>query len=467
MLKLLPFSSVLLRNTFSTQEMREVWTEENMVQKWLEWEGAISESQGELGMIPKDAAQEIVKKCSVEYLTPEMIAEVKETVVHLIVSTIKSFRKMCGPAGEHFHVGPTTQDILDTGLVLQIRDAHKLIMRELLELEQGLVSLADEHKGTVMMGRTHGQHAVPITFGFKVAIWANEIRDHIERLKEMEKRLFFGNVSAATGVQSTFVELSDVETARELEKRACEKVGLMAPIIDTHQRTDRYAEAVTRLAELCSTLGEIGLEIRDLQRTEVMEVEEPYRPWEQYSSSTMPNKRNPEPSEKVDGVARLTRANALAMQDIQMQHERDATRMPVEFYTIPQNYMLTHAAIRVTKNNIKGLIIHPENMLYNLNHPRALGQAAAERLMLALYKKTKKKVWAHTVLHRCARKSSAENRHFSEVVLEDEDIGKYFSKEELERLMDLTSYIGTAKKQVENVVTYITEKRKEDLRKYG
>ena len=465
--KLMPFSSVLLRNTFSTPEMREIWTEDNMVQKWLEWEGAITESQGELGMIPKDMAEEIAKKCSVEYLTPGMIAEVKETVVHLIVSTIKAFREMCGPAGEHFHVGPTTQDILDTGLVLQIRDAHRLVMSELLELEDGLVNLAEKHKGTVMMGRTHGQHAVPITFGFKVAIWASEIRDHIERIKEMEKRLFFGNLSAATGVQSTFVELSDVQTARELEKKACEKVGLMAPRIDTHQRSDRFAEAVTRLAELCSTLGEIGLEIRDLQRTEILEVEEPYRPWEQYSSSTMPNKRNPEPSEKVEGVAKIARANALALQDIQMQHERDASRMPVEFYAIPHNYMLSHAAIRVTKNNIKGLIVHPENMLKNLNHPNMLGQAAAERLMLALYKKTKKKVWAHTVLHRCARKSSAEGRQFSEVVLEDEEIGEMFSKEELEKLMDLTNYTGTAVVQVENVVNYIKGKRKEDLKKYS
>ena len=317
MQQLTPFGSILFRDSVSTAEMREVWTDQNMVQKWMDVEGAIVEAQAALGMIPERAARQIAEKLTLEFLPVERIAAERRLVGHLMVAFLKAFRDVCGPAAEHFHVGPTTQDIMDTGLTLQMRESHELIMKQLRRLEDRLCERALEHKNTVVMGRSHQQHAVPVTFGFILANWASEISDHIEWARESEKRWLLGNLSAAVGAQNTFVELSDVKTARRLQEMVCELLGLGIPVTDLHSRTDRFAEVVTNLSELCSSLGELGLNIASWQRPEVLEVEEPYD-IDRYSSSTMPNKVNPERSEEVAGLAKLVRGLALAVQDIQM-----------------------------------------------------------------------------------------------------------------------------------------------------
>ena len=303
--------SVLLQNAYGSADMRRIFHERNMVQKWLEFESAISQVQAELGLIPKEAAAEIARKSTLEHLTPEMINEFKVDAGHLIVSLIKAFAKMCGPAGEHYHVGPTTQDILDTGMTLQMKEAYNIIFPKMIKLEDILLNLAEKHKHTVMMGRTHGQHAVPITFGFKVGVWAYELRDCIERFKEMKKRLFVMKLSAAVGARNTYVYLMGKEKTLEMCKRVAERMGLGNPPADLALRSDRFAECTNNIALLCSLFGKIGLEVRDLQRTEFGEVEEPWDSTKQYSSSTMPNKRNPEPSEWQHGLAKLARANAL------------------------------------------------------------------------------------------------------------------------------------------------------------
>jgi len=465
MKRLMPFASLLLQDMVSTSEMRDVWTEENMIQKWMDVERAITEAQAELGMIPQHAAKMILEKLSLEHLTIELINEKKKTLGHIMVSFLKAFRDICGTPAEHFHVGPTTQDILDTGLTLQMREAHYIIMRQMLELEEVLCERAIEFKNTLLMGRTHQQHAVPTTFGFILATWASEITDHIERAKESEKRWLFGNLSAAVGAQNTFVELSDVGTARKLQEIVCTKLGLNTPTLDLHTRTDRFAEVVTNLAELCSSLGKIGINISSWQRSEVMEIEEPHE-LDQHFSSTMPNKVNPEPSEQVESLAKVVRGFALAIQDLQMLDNRDGTRMPVEFITIPLTYMMVSKALETTIKNLASLVVHKDNMLKNLNHPYVLGQAAAERLMIAMYKKTGEKDRAHTLFHRCARKSREEGRAFKDVVLQDEDVGRLFTAEELEKLFDLTTYTGTAVYQTEETVKVILVKRKKDLKKY-
>jgi adenylosuccinate lyase len=463
---LIPFVSVLLQDMVSTPEMQEIWSEENTIQKWIDVERAITDTQKELGMIPEYAANLILEKLSLEHLTIELINEKRKTVGHLMVSFLKAFKDICAPAAEYFHLGPTTQDILDTGMTLQMREAHQIIMRQLLELEGLFCTRAMEHKDTVMMGRTHQQHAVPITFGFILATWASEIRDHIERAKESEKRWLLGNLSAVVGTQNTFKELSDTMTARKLQENVCTKIGLGTPMIDLHTRTDRFAEVVTNLAELCSSLGKMGINIASGQRSEVMEIEEPYGP-EQYFSSTTPHKVNPEPSEQIEGLAKVVRGHALAIQDLQMLDNRDATRMPVEYVTIPLTYMMVAKALSTMIKNIAGLSVYKDIMLKNLNHQNVLGQTVAERLMISMYKKTGKRDRAYNLLHKLSRKSREERKPFKEVVLQDDYISKLFTLEEIEKLFDLTTYTGTAAYQTEETVSFIHLKREKDLEYYG
>lgn len=451
---------LLLQNAYGTPEMRRVWEEKNIVQKWLDVEAAITRAKMKLGIIPEWAGKEILARSTVEHLTPEMIAEFKADVGHLIVSFIKAFAKMCGPAGEYYHVGPTTQDILDTGLTLVIREAYQLLMEDLRRLEGVLMDLALRHKHTVMMGRTHGQHAVPITFGFKAAIWAWEIRDHIERMKELSKRLFYANVSAACGTMNTFTYLVGAEGAAEIQRLVAEDLGLQCPVADTHHRTDRFAEFCNALALICSTLAEMGLEVRDLQRTEVQEVEEPFDPEKQYSSSTMPNKRNPEPSEWQEGLAKIARANAMAVMDIQMQHERDATRMAVEFACLPENCLITHAAIRQAIRIFSGLRVNVERMRENLYLTR--GIAMAEVVMLRLFQKTGRKVTAHRIVHDVSMRAFAEGRSLKEVLLEDPETRDLLTPDEIDELTNPEKYFGNAPEQVDAILAHIGQLRQSD-----
>ncbi|MDN5347551.1 MAG: adenylosuccinate lyase [Clostridia bacterium] len=451
---------VLLQNAYGTPEMRAVWTEENMVQKWLDMEVAITKAKMELGIIPKEAGEEIIAKSSVKYLTPQMIADVKAGAAHLIVSFIKAFAKMCGPAGEHYHVGPTTQDILDTGLVLQLREAYTILMKQMREVEAALCELAEKYKKTVMMGRTHGQHAVPITFGFKCAIWAYAMRDHIERFKELAKRLFLANISAACGSRNTFKYLVGPEKAEQVQEIVSRELKLGVPVMDIHQRPDRYMEFTNAIAVMMTTLAQMGIEIRNLQRTEVQEVEEPFDSEKQYSSSTMPNKRNPEPSEWLEGLTKIARGNAVAVMEINMQHERDATRMAPEFACIPESCLIASAALATALKNLKGLVVHEDRMRENLYITN--GIAMSELVMLALYKKTGKKVTAHTLVHDVSMKAFLERRPLKDVLLENEEARKYLTAEEIDELTNPETYYGTADIQAERMVDYIKKARETD-----
>lgn len=459
MTSLIPFNSLLLRDMVSIAEMRAIWTDENMIQRWMDVEGAITEAQAELGIVPENDAKVIIDKLSLKNLSIEHIHKKLKTTGHLMVAFLKAFRDVCGLPAEHFHVGPTTQDILDTGLTLQMKESHEIIMKQMLKLENILCHRALEFKDTIVMGRTHQQYAVPITFGFTLAVWASEIADHIERAKESEKRWLYGNLSGAVGTQNALVELCGIETTRKLQDMVCKKLRLNTPMIDLHSRTDRFAEAVTNLSELCSSLGEFGINISSWQRTEVMEIEEPHDSL-QYFSSTMPNKVNPEPSEQIQGLATIVRSFALAIQDIQMLDNRDATRIPIEYTSIPLSYMMTSKALETIIRNITGLIVNKNKMLENLTNPNALGQAATERLMIAIYKKTGKKDQAHSLLHEYTTKSRENKLQLKYLIQKDEYMSKLFTREELEKIFDLKTYTGTAAYQTEDIVKSIFNKRK-------
>lgn len=464
--RLIPFDSLLFQDLVGTPAMRAVWTGRRTLETWMAVEAAITRVQAELGLIPAWAAAEITRRLTPDHLTPERIREKQATVGHLMVAFLKAFREICGPAAEHFHVGPTTQDILDTGLTLQIDQAHAIVFEEAWRLEDALCAQAECYRQTPVAGRTHQQHAAPLTFGFVLAGWALELHDHLERALEGEARWRVGMVSGAVGTHSAFVELSDLATARLLERRVCEELGLAAPRGDLHRRTDRFAEVAGHLAGLCSHLGRIGLDIRGWQRPEVGEVEEPSGPL-QYSSSTMPNKRNPEASEQVEGLATLCRALSLAMQDLQMSEHRDSTRMPVEFTALPLSFLMTARALETTRRTVEGLVVHADAMLENLSHPRVRGQTAGERIMIALYRKTGRRDAAHTRLHACAQRSRAHGIPFRDAILQDPELAPLFDEGELDRLLDLTTYLGSAAQQVDEAVAYVRQSRADQQARRG
>jgi len=451
---------VLLQNSYGTPEMRKVWTEENMVQKWLDYEKEIALEMANLGMIPKEAAEDIAAKSTTKHLTPKMIAEFKADAGHLIVSLIKAFAKMAGPSGEHYHVGPTTQDIMLTGITLQMREAYEIIMKQLRQLEQILMDKALKYKKTVMMGRTHAQHAVPITFGFMLGTWAYEIRDHIERMKEIAPRLFRAKLTAAVGTRNTWVYLFGVEKTRRLVKNVCKRVGLDNPPIDIATRTDRLAEIAFELANITSSLAKMGLNIRFMQGTEVSEVEEPWDPKKQYSSSTMPNKRNPEPSEWQEGLAKIARGNALALASITIQNERDATRMGPIMKCLPDNFLLASAALAQAIRIFGKLTVHEDKMRENLYVTK--GIAMSEVVMLKLWQKTGKKVTAHTLVHDISMEAFDKKISLKEALLANKEASKYLTPQEIDELTNPEVYYGDAPQQVEALAEYVKKMQAKD-----
>jgi adenylosuccinate lyase len=455
---LVPFSSLLFRDVVGTPEMRAVWTEENTVGKWIQVHRAIVEAQRELGLLEATTAAAILAKLSLEHLGIEHIHRKQQTHSHLMVSFLKAFREVCGPAAEHFYVGPTTQDVLDTALTLQIAEAHTIVLGRTAALEEVLCARALEYRDAVVMGRSHQQHTVPTTFGFILATWASEISDHGERALESEKRWLLGNLSGISGAQNAFVELADAKIARRLQELVCARLKLAVPSIDLHTRSDRFAEVVGHLAELASSLGKIGTNLVAWQRSEVGEVEAPSTD-EQYSSSTSPNKVNPESSEHAAGLAMLVRGLSTALLGLQMLDNRDGTRLPVELVAIPLTYLMTSRALATTTHNLAELQVHTDAMRANLEHPNVLGQAAAERIMIALYKKTGKRDWAHTALHRCARRSREERLPFVDAVLADPEIAEHLDRSELTALSDLSGYTGTAAQQTVETVQHLRSRR--------
>ncbi len=451
----------LFQNHYGTPEMRQVWTEENMVQKWLDCEKAMVLEMANLELLPAEVASEIASKSSTEYLTPAMIAEVLASTKHIGVSLVKAFAQMCGGAGEYYHLGLTTQDILLTGLTLQMREAYDLILQQLLDLETVLLEQAARYKQTIMMGRTHAQHAVPLTFGFTLASWAYEIRDHIDRLQELSKRLFRAKFTAAVGTRNTWVYLFGLDKTQKLIAQTSQRLGLANPPIDIQTRTDRLAEIGFVLANLIASLGKIGLNIRYLNAEEIREVEEPWDYQKQYSSSTMPNKRNPETSEWLDGLAKIAQGNATALLSITILSERDATRMAPTFKCIADNFLLTSAALSKATYILQNLRVNQDKMLQNLYLTNGL--AMAEAVMLKLWQKTGQKVTAHTLVRDLSVQALEQGISLKQVLLENSQVMQHLTPEEVEEVTNPDNYYGDAVEQVEAAISYIKNRREDTI----
>ena len=442
---------------YGSKEMRRIWDEENKLQKLLDVEAALARAHAKLGNIPEESARIISERANTKWVRLKRVKEIEAEIHHDIMAVVKALSEVCGEHGKYVHLGATSNDIVDTANALLIKESLGLIESYLKELRDVLMKLAEKHKYTVCIGRTHGQHAVPTTYGMKFALWLDEVQRHLERLEEIRRRVLVGKMRGAVGTAASFGE-----KALEIEKLVMEELGLK-PALITNQLVSRdlYAELMMFLALVASTLDKIGLEIRNLQRTEILEVSEPFGK-KQVGSSTMPHKRNPIMMEKVCGLARVLYSNVIpALLNNPLWHERDLTNSSVERVILPESFLLLDEMLRVTVKVLKGLEFFPGNIKRNLYITRNL--IMAEPLMLKLTERGMGRQEAHELVRKLSMKAFYEGRDLMEIAEESEEVRKFFSEEDFESLKP-ENYIGIAPQIVDNVIARIVgEKRKERL----
>jgi len=432
---------------YGTAEMREIFEEEARVQKMLDVEAALAWAHAEVGDIPRKDAEKIVAMASLKHVKLSRIKEIEREIKHDVASLVRALAEGCGPSGAYVHLGATSYDIVDTANALQLKDALELIGKKLSNFENILREKALQYKGTVMMGRTHGQHALPITLGFKFAVWMCEISRHIQRLTQCKERVLVGKMSGAVGTQASLGK-----HAMRIQELVMQRLGIKAAEISTQiVQRDRYAELVCLLGLVTSSLDNFASEIRELQRPEIGELFEPFEAEKQVGSSTMPHKRNPETCERICGLARIVRSLAIpALEDVVTWHERDLTQSSAERFIIPEACILVDYMLFLMSNIVANLRVDEERMLRNIELTQ--GRAMSEAVMMALTKKGVNRQEAHELLRKLTIKSELEKRHFKDILLEDNLVREKLSEKEIDEALNPKNYLGTAIKQVELLV---------------
>jgi adenylosuccinate lyase len=429
---------------FGTPEMKEIFSDRNMVQKWIDTEAALARAQGEIGMIPGDAADEINKKADASLLNYAAIGENYKSSI-TIVPLLKEFKKVLdNNAGEYVHWGATSQDIVDTGLILRIREAHAVISRQAADCAKAARDLAAKYRDLVMPGRTHVQHALPITFGMKAATWVYELENHENRLKECAPRLFIGQLSGAVG---TLASMGD--KGLEVQKRTMEILGLGVTPVHWHSTRDHIAEFMSLLALIAGTLTRITHEVLTLQRTEVGEVEEPFF-MGKVGSSTMPHKRNPQVCENVIALCRLVRAQApVAVECMNVEHERDWSCEVAEWAFVPAACVYLDAALEKTLDILKNLIVYPKKMEKNLWLLHGL--MLSESIMIRLAEKMGR-LTAHDVVYETSMHAFEHEVSMVEALTANPEVMKHFTRGDIEAMLEPHGYIGIARESVNNTL---------------
>jgi adenylosuccinate lyase len=440
---------------YGTPEMRRIFDEENRLQKMLEVEAALAWAHSQVGDIPRKDAEKIMETASTKHVKLSRVKEIEREIKHDVMALVQALAEACGPSGAYVHLGATSSDILDTATALQLKEAVNLVKRRLNDLEKALIQGAEQYKKTMMMGRTHGQHALPTTLGFKFAVWMREIARHIQRLQECGERLLVGKMSGAVGTQAGFGS-----NALKIQELVMERLGVKPADISTQiVQRDRYAEFICILAVIASTLDNIATEIRELQRPEIGEVSEPFEKEKQVGSSTMPHKRNPMICERICGLAKVMRGLVTpALENIPTWHERDLTQSSAERFIIPEACILIDYLLVLMANVLTGLQVDEKRMLKNMKLTQ--GRMMSESVMLALARKGMDRQKAHGLIRGLAIKSDIEKRPFKEVLVEDSTVQKMLSEKEIDEALNPRNYLGTAIKQVELVVKKTKRERR-------
>ncbi|ASJ20129.1 adenylosuccinate lyase [Brachyspira hampsonii] len=414
---------------YTRKEMGELWSLQNEFQVMLDVEIAACEAMAEIGEIPHEAVKNIKEKAT---FTVERIAEIEKETNHDIISFVTAVQENVGEGGQYIHKGLTSSDVKDTALAVMMKRSAEIILDDLKRLSEVLLRRAKEHKYTPCIGRTHGIHAEPMTLGLKFILWYDENERNIKRVEEAKKQVSVGKLSGAVGTYSNIDP--------RIEEIVCKKLGIEADKVSTQiiQR-DRHAQYLTTLAIVASSLEKFATEIRNLQRTDIREAEE-YFSEKQKGSSAMPHKRNPITCERISGLARIVRGNALAsMEDITLWHERDISHSSVERVILPDSTIAVDYAINKFIDIVDKLLIYPEAMKANIE--KTGGLIFSQRILISLVNKGIDRDNAYRWVQRNAMKRWLNNEDFRENVHKDEDITKYLSSQEIDDCFDYAYYL--------------------------
>jgi len=424
---------------YSRPGMAAIWTLENKYKTWLEVEILAAEAWAELGAVPKKAAEDIRTKAAFD---PERIAEIEEKTRHDVIAFLTNVAEYVGPSARYLHWGLTSSDMLDTANAVIFKQATEIIIDDVNALMDVIKKRAFEHKDTVMIGRSHGIHAEPITFGLKLAIWYDEMRRNRRRLENAKETISYGKISGAVG---TFAHADP-----RVESYVCEHLSLKpAPASNQIIQRDRYAEVFCALAVLASSIEKIATEVRHLQRTEVLEAEEYFRPG-QKGSSAMPHKRNPILSENLCGLARLVRSYAIpALENVTLWHERDISHSSVERVIGPDAFIGTDFILGRLTGILDNLIVYPDRMEHNLNMLKGL--IFSQQVLLTLTQKGVSREESYRIVQKQAMEVWEGSGTFKERLLADQDLAKYLAQEEIEAIFDINYHLKHVKTIFERV----------------
>mgnify|MGYP000925828216 FL=1 len=415
---------------YTLPEMKLIWSEENKFRKWLDVEIYACEALAELGQVPAEALNQIKEKADFDV---RRIAEIEAVTNHDMIAFTTNVGEYVGEAARYIHLGLTSSDVLDTALSTLMKEAGGHLVARLKQLRETLLEKAKEHRNTVMIGRTHGIHAEPITFGLKMLLWVDETDRSIRRMEQAVEAVSVGKISGAVG---TYANIDP-----RVEAHVCARLGLKPARVSTQVlQRDRHAEYLTTIAVIGSTLDKFATELRGLQRTDILEVEEPFRKG-QKGSSAMPHKRNPITGERISGLARLLRGNALAaMENVALWNERDISHSSVERVIVPDSTITLDYMLVKLVDVIANLQVYPENMMRNVN--RTHGLIFSQRILLALVEeKGFTRELAYELVQRNAMQSWRTGESFRDLLLKDRDVTAQLGEKEIDELFDFRYHL--------------------------
>lgn len=432
---------------YGTKEMKRIFEEEHRLQSMLDVEAALAWAHAEVGDFPREDAKKIMKRASTRHVKLKRVKEVEQQIKHDLAAIVRVLAEQSGSSSAYVHLGATSYDIIDTANALMLRDALELIEQKLGHLEEILMEKAEKYKRTIMAGRTHGQHALPTTLGFKVAVWMRETARNLQRLKQCRRRLIVGKMTGAVGTQAGFGR-----HAAKIQELVMKKLGIAPADISTQiVQRDRHAEMVCVFAICASSLDNIATEIRELQRPEIAELFEAFEHKKQVGSSTMPHKRNPELCERICGLAKVLRGLvAPSLENVATWHERDLTQSSSERFIIPEACIVLDHMLFLAIDVLTNLRVDEERMRLNLEITE--GRMMSEAIMTALFQKGMNRQEAHELLRKLTTKSILEGCPFKEILAKSEEIRKFLTKRDTAKALDPENYLGTAVKQVDAAI---------------
>jgi len=439
---------------YGTPEMRKIFEEDTRLQRMLDVEAALAWAQGEVGDIPKEDAARISQAASTKHVTIERVKKIEAEIQHDVMALTRALAEAAGSSGAYVHLGATSSDILDTATALQLGEALTILEGRLNTLEARLAKMAEKYAGTVMLGRTHGQHALPITLGLKFTVWMREISRHIERLRECRKRVLVGKITGAVGTQAGFGP-----NALEIQRLVMQRLGLRGVEVSTQiVQRDRYAEMICLFANIASSLEKFATEVRELQRPEIGELAEAFEAGKQVGSSTMPHKKNPITSERVCGIAKLIRGLVIpALENVPTWHERDLTQSSTERFVIPEAFILLDYIVLLMDRILSGLHVDEARMRQNFGITQ--GRLMSESVMLALARSGMARHEAHELVREISLASEDHATPFRETLLENEKVRALLTPEGIDRALDPENYLGTTGDQIERAIQLVKAER--------